>query len=415
MSEPATISSDSWPCGPLRQTMSTQRAFWKGKRVLVTGAFGFLGGHLCRAFCHMGATVTALDKDTCTTRTSQLNATGLRDQLEIVEADITDRPGMAKVVGEGNFDFIFHIAAGATVIEKALNAPYDTIMANTMGFVNLAEGARLLPEGKRPVILYSSSDKVYGEAKILPYTEESDLGGAGVYDSAKLCGDIFAGMYHKALGVPTIVLRMCNLIGPYDFNIDYRLIPKALRNIFRDGQGPELYLNALEHFRDYVYVEDAVRAFLMLAHTPACRGRVYNLPGATHIATPEMLNNLVEVVGVAQDNERKRNPDSPFAQLQWNRSVRVVPSDPKLIVISKQNLCGDRILAEAGFTPQVSFRNALENTVRYYACYFCPAAAEAPPKESTAKKSPAKENGAQPSIVADLPPDYGAKQKALLN
>ena len=88
----------------------------------------------------------------------------------------------------------------------------------------------------------------------MPYTEESDLGGGGVYDSAKLAADIFAGTYHKALGVPTIVLRMCNLFGPYDFNIDYRLIPKALRNIFRDGEVPELYLNALEHYRDYIFV-----------------------------------------------------------------------------------------------------------------------------------------------------------------
>lgn len=362
---------DSWPSPALRATIRENRPFWKGKRALVTGAFGFLGGHLSRALHVAGADVTALDCDASVERCSQLNATGLRDHLTIVEADIVDRSAMQDLIGSGNFDFIFHIAAGATVIEKALKAPYETILANTLGFVNLAEGARLLPEGKRPVILYSSTDKVYGEAKILPYTEESDLGGVGVYDSAKLAADIFAGTYHKALGVPTIVLRMCNLFGPYDFNIDYRLIPKALRNIFRDGEGPELYLNALEHYRDYIYVEDATRAFLMLAQREHCRGRVYNLPGVHHAATPDVLSTLVETITKMQEDEQERHPDSGFANMKWSRSIRVAKSDPKLIVISNQHLDGTRIRNEAEFEPQVSFREGLKSTVGFYHWLFC--------------------------------------------
>ncbi len=362
---------DSWPSPPMRAAIRESRDFWTGKRAMVTGAFGFLGGHICRALYVAGALVTAVDCDTSPSRSSQLNSTNLREHLTVVEANIVDRNKMQDLIAEGEFDFIFHIAAGATVIEKALSAPYETILANTMGFVNLAEGARLLPEEKRPVILYSSTDKVYGEAKVLPYTEESDLGGVGVYDSAKLAADIFAGTYHKALGVPTIVLRMCNLFGPYDFNIDYRLIPKALRNIFRDGEGPELYLNALEHYRDYIFVEDAARAFLVLAENENCRGRVYNLPGVHHAATPDMLTSLVETVANLQQEAQERHPDSGLAHFKWSRSVRVVKSDPKLIVISKQNLDGTRIRDEAGFEPEVSFRDGLKRTVRFYHWLFC--------------------------------------------
>jgi nucleoside-diphosphate-sugar epimerase len=185
--------------------------------------------------------------------------------MDVFEVDITDSKTVYEVVGDGKFDYVFHLAAGATTIEAAIGDPYATIMANTMGFVNFAEAARRLPKDERPVVLLSSTDKVYGESEQLPYDEEkSELRGVGVYDAAKLAADIFAGMYHQALGLDTIVLRMCNLFGPYDFNTDYRLIPKAMRNIFRDHDAPELYFSSLHHYRDYLYVEDAARAFLLL-------------------------------------------------------------------------------------------------------------------------------------------------------
>ncbi len=325
-----------------------------------------MGGHLSQSLLTVGCEVVGLDKDVSAARDAQINLTGLRDRIKVVEADITDLDAIRKIVIEGNFDFIFAVAAGAAVIEKAVQAPYDTILANTMGFVNVCECVRLLPEAERPVVIYSSTDKVYGETEVLPYTEDSGLGGVGVYDSAKLAADIFARMYHHALGVPTIVLRLCNLFGPYDFNTDYRLIPKALRNIFRDGSGPELYSEALEHFRDYIYVEDAVRAFLMVAEFKASRGRVYNLPGIYHAATPDVINVLIETVNAMQEDAQKRDPSSGFANLKWSRQIRIVPSDPKPIVISKQHLDGSRIHAEVGFKPEISFRDGLINTIKFY-------------------------------------------------
>jgi nucleoside-diphosphate-sugar epimerase len=370
---------DSWPSPALEKAITQSRPFFEHKRVVVTGAFGFVGGHLARALCAAGAHVVALDLDASPERGAQLNLNGLRNDMEVVQADITDREAMESLVGEGNFDFIFHIAAGATTIEKAMSDPYATIMANTMGFVNLAEGARRLPPDKRPVILYSSTDKVYGETEELPYVEEkTNLGGVGVYDAAKLAADIFAGTYHKALGVPTIVLRMCNLFGPYDFNFDYRLVPKAMRNIFRDREAPELYLNALEHFRDYLYVEDAARAFLHLAQHEGCRGRVYNLPGAHYAATPDVLRDVVELIGNMQDEAVNKHPRSALATMRWNRSIRVVQSDPRLVVISKQHLDGSRIGREADFEPGVPFHDGLRRTAGFYHWYFTEVAPEAP-------------------------------------
>ncbi|MDQ3815436.1 MAG: NAD(P)-dependent oxidoreductase, partial [Armatimonadota bacterium] len=368
---PLSRIPDSWPSPQLEATIAASRSFFAGKRCLITGAFGFVGGHLARALHAAGAEVSALDCDTAPQRGSQLNVVGLRRELTVIEGDITCLEIMQHVVHEGRFDFIFHLAAGATTIEKAMKDPYGTIVANAMGFVNMAEAARSLPAAHRPVVIYSSTDKVYGEAEELPYIEEkTDLGAVGVYDAAKLAADIFAQTYHKALGVPTTVLRMCNLFGPYDYNFNYRLIPKAMRNIFRDNEALELYFNALEHFRDYLYVEDAVRAFLHLARHENCQGRVYNLPGTHYAATPDVLRDIIETVSYMQEQEMHTNPDSAFATLRWNRSIRIAPSDASVVVIAKQHLDGTRIGQEAGFEPQISFREALRRTILFYQWHF---------------------------------------------
>ncbi len=361
---------DSWPGPALRATINESRPTFRGARVLISGANGFVGGHLARAMHAAGARVTALDCDFSPSRGTQLDLTGLRDELELVEADVCDRRAMAALVCGGGFSHVFHLAAGASTIERAIADPYGTIVANTMGFVNLAEGARLLPEGKRPTVVYASTDKVYGEAQVLPYTEDTELGGVGIYDASKLCADILAKTYHRALGVPTVVLRMCNIFGPYDLNCDYRLFPKAMRNIFRDGQSPELYMNSVEHFRDYVFVEDAIRAYFHIAREPKCQGRVYNLPGAHYVSTPDVLRDIVNFVSEFQDRQRECDPSSPLARHEWNRSIRVVPSAPNLITISKQHLDGTRIYRETGFEPMTDFKSGLHATANFYLWYF---------------------------------------------
>ena len=359
---------DSWPGTALQETIAENSAYFHAKRVLVTGACGFVGGHLARALHMAGAEVVALDIRP--PRGSHLELIGLTEEIEIVQADITDRRAMEGIVVKGNFSHIFHLAAGATTVEKAMTDPVGTIMANTMGFVNLAEGARLVPAARRPIVIYSSTDKVYGEHEVLPYTEDHELGGVGVYDAAKLCADILASTYHKALGVPTIVLRMCNIYGPHDFNFDYRLIPKAMRNIFRDGEAPELYMNSVEHFRDYLFVEDAVRAYFHIARCPKTHGRVYNLPGALYASTPDVLREIVSYIGVLQKRAAEKDPESHFANHRWDHSIKIVPSDPNLITISKQHLDGTRIKAETGFEPKTSFHQGLAMTAPFYQWYF---------------------------------------------
>jgi nucleoside-diphosphate-sugar epimerase len=350
-------------------------AYFEGKNALVTGGFGFIGSHMTKALVEMGASVTVFDIRTDASRDSLLNdrALGLRDKCNIITGDLADQHAVREAVCGGNFHFIFNFAAYATVIEKAVENPYETIQANTLGLVNILESARGLR--LRPTrIFHASTDKVYGEMDGAPYDEEKTaLRGIGVYDGAKLAADVFARTYHEIFALPTVVLRMCNIFGPSDFNTQYRLIPRAMRALFGEPEprGPELYFDAIEHWRDYLYVDDCIRAILLLAFRHECRGEVFNLAAAKYASTPELLK---AVVHTAHEIEKEFDPGRAEAILANGIAVKVRIGNQGVPAIKKQRLNGDKINRITGFEPVIEWTDGLERTVRAYRSHFMNAA-----------------------------------------
>jgi nucleoside-diphosphate-sugar epimerase len=346
-------------------------AYYEGKNALVTGGFGFIGSHMTKALVELGANVTVFDIQTEESRDSLLNdrSLGLRNKVNIITGDLSDANAVREAITGGNFHFIFNFAAYATVIEKAVENPYATILANTMGVVNILESARGLK--LRPTrIFHASTDKVYGEMDGEAYDEEkTPLRGIGVYDGAKLAADVFARTYHEIFGLPTVVLRMCNIFGPYDFNTGYRLIPKAMRNLYAGihPTAPELYYDSIDHWRDYLYVEDCVRAILLLAYHAECRGGVFNLSAAKYISTPELMRTIVST---AYEVEKEIDPARAEAILSNGISVKVRPNALNVVTISKQHLNGDKIRRVTDFEPAVDFKEGLKRTVLAYRSHF---------------------------------------------
>jgi len=340
-------------------------ASFHGKNVLVTGGFGFVGSHVAKVLVELGARVTVLDLRTSPEVPSLLNQEGLRDQLTIVQGDLADVALVRKVVHEGAFTHLFNFAAYATVIEKAMENPYATIMANTMGWVNVMESARTAPTAPEVVFL-SSTDKVYGEMDGEAYQEgKTPLRGIGVYDAAKLAADVLGKTYNEVFQLPTVVLRMCNLYGPCDFNTGYRLIPKAMANLFSGDEplAPELYFDALEHKRDYLYIDDAVRAILLMTFHPECRGEVYNLKAVHYSGTPDVLRTVVQL---AAERERHEDPVRAGKILTNGITVRVRATESNAITIKNQHLDGSKLQAATGFTPLVDFQEGLRRTIEAY-------------------------------------------------
>lgn len=349
----------------MSDSMHNLMMFYKDKSCLVTGAFGFVGGHVVDFLLKGGAVIHALDIDTSPERQCLLNLKGLRDKINIITADITDKDTMENVIKETKCSIIFHFAAAATVVEKAMDIPYATVMANTMGLVNILEAARK-SDGSIYSILFSSTDKVYGEATELPYVENvTPLRAIGLYDAAKMAADVLAKSYAEVFGVNVIIVRLCNLMGPYDFNIDFRLIPKSLKNIYSEGQPPELYFHSLDHWRDYLYVDDAVRAMLLLAKEKKCHGEIYNMPACHFASTPTMIK---EVVNKTVEIEHRFN--GKRAKQILEHGAKIVMGDAKHIVIEKQHLSGEKIKDAIGFVPQITFDEGLERTILFYRKYF---------------------------------------------
>jgi nucleoside-diphosphate-sugar epimerase len=346
-------------------------AYYEGKNALVTGGFGFIGSHMTKALVELGANVTVFDIRTDADRDSLLNDRGsnLREKVSIVTGDLSDVKAVREAISSGNYHFIFNFAAYATVIEKAVENPYETVQANTMGLVNILESARGLK--LRPTrIFHASTDKVYGEMEGEPYDEEKTaLRGIGVYDGAKLAADVFARTYHEVFGLPTVVLRMCNIFGPSDFNTGYRLIPRAMRNLYADPEpkGPELYFDAIEHWRDYLHVDDCVRAILLLGFRHECRGEVFNLAATKYASTPEMLKAVVQVAyGIEREYDQQR-ADQILAN---GISVKVRIEPPTVHAIKKQRLNGDKLTRVTGFEPVIGLMEGLERTARAYRAHF---------------------------------------------
>ncbi len=341
-----------------------------GKRVLITGAFGFLGGHVCRHMVAAGASVTALDTDTAPTRPSQLNLVpGLRERVSVCTGDVTDAAPLERCLSDERFDYVFHFAAFASVIQRAAERPVEAIRGSSMGVVHVLDAIRKTGQDIT-CFVHASSDKVYGGINGSPYCERSTpLLGAGIYEASKIAADVFAHSYGEAFGIPVVVARMCNVFGPFDLDaIRYRLVPKAFAAMFGSPTAaPAVYAHARAHRRDYLFIDDCCSALLLLASRAAGGGdRAFNLPGRANLTTAAMCAETVEAASAVAT----RSGDPALGESIRANGYRVVevPSDAVREIVAQEN-GGQRLRAATGFEPRFGIREGLERTAEFYRDY----------------------------------------------
>lgn len=315
------------------------------RSTFVTGAYGLLGAWLCRALLERGDRVTVLRRDHAVD--SLLELEGLEARCHVVHGDVADEPLMVRAMAEQEVDTVFHLAA-QTIVGSARVAPAATFRTNIAGTWSVLEAARLT--GVRRVVV-AASDKAYGASDRLPYTEDMPLAPVFPYDVSKACTDLIARSYWHSYELPVATTRFANLYGPGDGNVS-RLIPELVASVL-EGRPPAIRSDGTLQ-RDFLYVEDAVAAYLAIAdalddHSPArpARGEAFNAGGGRPISVREVVDAMGRVAG------------APLPVTY--DSSHATPGE-----ISRQYVDTNKIRRVCGWAPAVDLDEGLRRTLAWH-------------------------------------------------
>lgn len=320
--------------------------FWHERRVFVTGATGLVGSWLVRALVDLGAHVTALIRDW--DPQSELIRSGIVERTSVVSGAVEDYATIERALVEHEIDTVFHLAA-QTIVGAARRSPLATFEANIRGAYNVLEACRRQWDQIARVIV-ASSDKAYGSSDQLPYTESMPPRGRYPYDVSKSCADLIARSYYETYGLPVAVARCGNIYGGGDLNWS-RVVPGTIRSL-HFGERPVLRSDGTST-RDYVYVEDAVAAYLRLAEMldkADVRGEAFNFG-------PSEPRTVCDVVGA-------------LLRLMCREDLTPDIRNAASGEIRHQYLSAEKAHRTLGWQPRYSLDSGLERSVSWYREFF---------------------------------------------
>ena len=313
--------------------------FWQYRNVLVTGATGFVGSYLTGQLLDAGASVTTIIRDW---RPDSLLINGEDfEHINIVKGDLEDRDLVERVLAEYEIDSVFHLAA-QTVVTIANKVPYPTIKSNILTTLNVLEAVRQNGHIRHTVI--ASSDKAYGElSEHKMYREDDPLNGLHPYDCSKSCTDMLAQTYINTYKLPIAITRCGNIYGGGDVNWS-RLIPNTIRRIL-SGKLPEIWGTG-EETRDYFYVYDCARAYMLLSQKEA--HGAYNFSTGEELTVRRVIDYICNELKVPLQYDTLNHTEGQISY-QWLDSSK-----------ARRNL---------GWLPEYEFDKGIKDTVRWYKDY----------------------------------------------
>lgn len=281
------------------------------KRVLVTGADGFIGSHLVELLVREGYDVRAFVYYNSFNSWGWLDqaAADVRGRFDVVSGDIRD-PWVVREALRG-CDAVMHLAA-LIAIPFSYHAPDAYLETNVRGTLNVLQAARDLSVSRT---VCTSTSEVYGSAQFVPITELHPLNAQSPYAATKTAADQLALSYHHSFGLPVTVLRPFNTYGPRQSA--RAVIPTIISQIAAGAR--EIKLGALTPTRDFTFVADTARGFLQAASCDEAVGRVTNIGSGFEISVANAAALIGEVMGaeieIVQDPERVRPEASEVDRL----------------------------------------------------------------------------------------------------
>jgi UDP-glucose 4-epimerase len=250
--------------------------------VLVTGGAGFIGSHIASALVD-DCEVTVYDNF------SSGSHENVPPEASVIEADVRDTDALTAAVDAA--DVVFHKAARVSV-QESVERPVETRQVNLDAFVDLLEAAR----GSDTRVVFASSAAIYGQPEYLPIDESHPKSPTSPYGLEKLAADHYARLYHDLYDVQTVVLRYFNVYGPRQTGGDYSGVISIFREQAQNGD-PITVDGDGSQTRDFVHVDDVVRANLLAATTEAAVGKAFNVGTGEEISISELAELIRDSTG----------------------------------------------------------------------------------------------------------------------
>lgn len=306
------------------------------KKVLVTGADGFIGSHLTEMLVAKGYSVKALVKYNSFNNWGWLEKVNCKKSIEILTGDIRD-PHYCKRITK-KVDIIFHLAA-LIAIPYSYISPESYVETNIKGTLNICQSAR---ENNVSRLVHTSTSEVYGTAKYVPINEKHPLQAQSPYSASKIAADAMAISYYNSFDLPVTIARPFNTYGPRQSA--RAVIPTIITQIAKGKK--EINVGDTSTTRDFNYVEDTCRGLILLSESKKSIGEVVNIGSNTEISIYDTIKLIKKImisdVKIVVDEKRKRPKKSEVFRLRCDNK--------KLI-----NL--------VGFKPKVDFKTGLKKTI----------------------------------------------------
>ncbi len=316
---------------------------WKGRRVLVTGAGGFIGSHLTEALVRLGARVRAFVRYTSRASCGLLAdlPPELLTQVEVAAGDLRDQSAVKDACR--GVSHVFHLGALIAIPYSYLH-PAEVVETNVMGTLNVLLAAREL--GLQRVV-HTSTSEVYGTAQTVPIAETHPLQGQSPYSASKIGADKVAESFFCAFEVPVVTVRPFNTYGPRQSA--RAVIPTIITQALTCDH---VKLGNLAPRRDLTYVADTVDGFLCAGEAPGVEGQAINLGTSHEVSIGELAQTIIGLVGrpveIASDEQRLR------------------PERSEVMRLCSDNGKAAQLL---GWRPAVSLEDGLRRTVDWVATH----------------------------------------------
>ena len=310
---------------------------WNNRKVLVTGAGGFIGSHLTERLVGLGANVRALIHYNALGSWGWLDSSVYKDSIEVFAGDICDRDSVRNAMQDR--EVVFHLAA-LIAIPYSYHAPTSFVRTNVEGTLNVLQAAR---DHNVQKIVHTSTSEAYGTARYAPIDESHPLQGQSPYSASKIGADKIAESFHLSFETPVVTVRPFNTFGPRQSA--RAVIPTIITQLLA---GRTVRLGSLHPTRDLNFVANTVEGFIACAEHPEAVGRTINIGFGREISIGDLAHLIADLMGkpleIESEDKRIRPPASEV-----------------------ERLIADTKLARklTGWTPRFTLEQGLEQTISW--------------------------------------------------